>query len=112
MGQRFADVNIVNRVPHGSFMVWAGINYRQKTELHFIDGNLNVHRYCDVILRPIVVPFTHHHHLMFHHDNAQPLVARICKQFLEAENGPVLPWSAYSDMSPIEHVWDFLDCHV
>ena len=46
---------------------------------------------------------------MFQHDNAQPHVKRICTQFLEAENVPVLPWPAYSpDMSPIEPVWDAL----
>ncbi len=44
------------------------------------------------------------------HDNAWPLVARICTQFMEAENIPVLAWPAYLlDMSPIEHVWDALD---
>ncbi len=64
----------------------------------------------DEILRPIVVPFIHDHHLMLQHDNARPHVARICTQFLEAENIPVLAWPAYSpDMSPIEHVWDALD---
>ncbi len=42
--------------------------------------------------------------------NALPHVARICTQFLEAENIPVLAWPAYSpEMSPIEHVWDALD---
>ncbi|KAM9417893.1 LOW QUALITY PROTEIN: secreted phosphoprotein 24 [Salvelinus alpinus] len=102
----FADVNVVNRVPHsgGGVMVWAGISYRQRTQLHFIDGNLNAHRYRDEILRPIVVPFICRHHLMFQHDNTQPL---------EAENVPVLPWPAHSpDMSPIEHVWDALDQRV
>uniref|UniRef100_A0A3P8YVF9 Tc1-like transposase DDE domain-containing protein n=1 Tax=Esox lucius TaxID=8010 RepID=A0A3P8YVF9_ESOLU len=35
---------------------------------------------------------------------------RICTEFLEAENIPVLVWPAYSpDMSPIEHVWNALD---
>ncbi|KAL0182190.1 hypothetical protein M9458_021565 [Cirrhinus mrigala] len=69
-----------------------------------------VWRYRDEILRPIVVPFIHDHHLMLQHDNARPHVARICTQFLEAENIPVLAWPAYSpDMSPIEHVWDALD---
>ncbi len=64
----------------------------------------------DEILRPIVVPFIHDHHLMLLHDNARPHVARICAQFLEAENIPVLAWPAYSlDMSPIERVWDALD---
>ncbi|KAL0180228.1 hypothetical protein M9458_025670, partial [Cirrhinus mrigala] len=51
-------------------------------------------RYRDEILRPIVVPFIHDHHLMLQHDNARPHVVRI----------------SYSpDMSPIEHVWDALD---
>uniref|UniRef100_A0AAZ3SSM1 Tc1-like transposase DDE domain-containing protein n=1 Tax=Oncorhynchus tshawytscha TaxID=74940 RepID=A0AAZ3SSM1_ONCTS len=50
---------------------------------------------------------------MFQHYNTQPYIARICTQFLEAENCPVLPWPAYSpDMLPFEHVWDALDRHV
>ena len=76
-------------------------------------GNLNAQRYHDEILRPMVVPFIHRHHLMFQHDNAGPHVTRICTQFLEAENVTVLPRPAYSpDMSPIEHVWDALDRRV
>ncbi len=75
--------------------------------------HLNAQRYRDEILRPIVVPFIHDHHLMLQHDNAQPHVARICSKFLEAENIPVLAWPAYSlDMSPIEHVWDALDWRI
>ena len=53
------------------------------------------------------MPIIHRHHLRFQHDNARPHVTRICTQFLEAENVPVIPCPAYStDMSPIEHVWD------
>ncbi len=78
--------------------------------MHFIDGILNAQTYRDEILRPIVVPFIHDYHLMLQHYNAQPHVARIFTQFLEAENIPVLAWPAYSpDMSPTEHVWDALD---
>ncbi len=74
---------------------------------------LNTQRYHDKILRPIVVLFIHDHHLMLQHDNAWPHVARICAQFLEAENIPVLAWPTYSpDMSPIEHVWDALDRYI
>jgi transposase len=55
------------------------------------------------------MPFICRHHLMFQHDNAQPHVARICTQFLEAENVTVLPWPAYSpDMSTIKHAWNAL----
>ncbi len=72
--ERFADVNIVNRVAHGSggVMVRAGVCYGQRTQVHFIDGILNAQRYRYEILRPIVVPFIHNHHLMLQHDNARP----------------------------------------
>ncbi len=65
--ERFADVNVVDRVAHdgGGVMVWAGVCYEQRTQVHFIDGILNAQRYRDEILRPIVVPFIHDHHLMF-----------------------------------------------
>ncbi len=43
------------------------------------DDILNAQRYRDEVLRPIVVPFIHDHHLMLQHDNAQPHVARIWK---------------------------------
>ncbi len=91
-------------------MVWAGVCYGRWTQVHYIDGILNAQRYRDEILSPIVVLFIHDHHLVLQHDNARPYVARICTQFLEAENIPVLALPAYSsDMSPIEHVWDALD---
>ena len=90
--------------------LWYGQAYVMDNEHRFIDGILNAQRHHDEILRPIVVPFNHDHHLILQHDNAQSHDARICTQFLEAENIPVLAWPAYSpDMSPIEHVWDALD---
>jgi hypothetical protein len=100
VGERFADVNVVNRVPHGGGgdMVSAGIRYGEQTQLHFIDCSLNAQR--DTVTRSCLAI----HHLMFPHDNAWPHVARICTHFLEAENVPVLPWPAYSDILPIEHV--------
>ncbi len=47
---------------------------------------LSINEACGVpILNKII-----DHHLMLQHDNARPHVARICTQFLEAENIPVL----------------------
>ncbi len=66
VGEQFADVNVVDQVAHGGggVMVWAGVCYGQRTQVHFIDGILNAQRYRDEILRPIVVPFVHDYHLM------------------------------------------------
>ncbi len=53
----------MDRVAHGAsgVMVWAGICYGQRAQVHFIYGILKEQRYRDEILRPIVVPFIHDH---------------------------------------------------
>jgi hypothetical protein len=33
--ERFADVNVVNRVPHGGVIVWAGISYGPTNTIAF-----------------------------------------------------------------------------
>ncbi len=61
------------------------------------------------ILRPIVVPLIHNHHLMLLH------VARIWTQFLEAEKKlkkSQFLHGQHTHQSPIEHVWDALDRHI
>lgn len=111
-GERYVDacVREVDRFGGGSVMVWAGIAHGHKTDLIFIDGALNAQRYRDTILQPVVVPFVQRNGLTFQQDNARPHVARICNDFLYANNVDVLPWPAFSpDLSPIEHLWDKLD---
>ncbi len=88
--ERFADVNIVDRVAHGGVMVWTGVCYGQRTQVHFIDGILNAQRYRDEILRPIVCAIHPRHHLMLQHDNARPHVARICTQFQKLKTSQFL----------------------
>ncbi len=82
-------------------MVWACVCYGQRTQVHFIDGILNVQKYRDEILRPILVPFIHGHHLML-----QGSVHNCWKlktsQFLNGQH-------IHRTCHPIEHFWDALD---
>ena len=111
-GERFADNCLIkrDRFGGGSVMVWGGILGRRKTNLIVVQGNLNAQGYINQILQPEAVPFLQRHGpAILMHDNARPLVARICRQFLNRNNVNVLTWPAMSpDMNPIEHIWDYL----
>ena len=112
-GERFADACVlpVDRYGGGSVMVWGGISYDNRTPLVIVRGNLNAQRYRDEILGPVVVPFmtANPHVTTLQQDNARCHTARLCTDFLNRQNIPVLPWPALSpDLSPIEHLWDNL----
>lgn len=68
--------------------------FGQQTQGH-IYAIVIANRCHDEVLWPVVVPFIHKH------DDAWPHVARICPQFLHAENIPDFTWPAYPpDMLP------------
>ncbi len=109
VGERFADVNVVDRVAHGGGggMGRAYVMDKRNTGCILLMA-FECTEIRDEILRPIVVPFIHDHHLMLQHDNARPHVARVCTwklktfQFLHGQH-------THRTMSPIEHIWDALD---
>jgi hypothetical protein len=71
MGEWFADVNV--NAPW--WRLGYGIGRHKLWTTNTINGNLNAQRYRDEILRPILMPFIHRHHLMFQHDDAEHLGA-------------------------------------
>ncbi|GFV61161.1 transposable element Tcb2 transposase [Trichonephila clavipes] len=46
-------------------------------------------------------------------DNVRPHVAKTVRDFCSTQHMPPFPWTAYSpEVSPIEHVWDFVGRHL
>ena len=93
-------------------MVWAGISIGGRTDLVFVDGNLNSQRYINEILRPPVRPYlgAMEDGAIFQDDNARPHRGRIVTAFLEQNGVQHMNWPVISpDMSPIEHLRDMLD---
>ena len=92
--ERCVDCCVIerDRFGGGSVMVWGGIAYGRRTQLHIIRGHLNAIRYRDEILSLHLVPFLQQHNLTLQQDNARPHVARICTTYLQAHTIDVLPW--------------------
>ena len=109
--ERHLPATVIPRVAYqgGSVMVWAGISATAKTDLVFIDGNLNSQRHIAEVLTPHVLSFLCQMPVanpIFQDDNARPHRARIVDDFLHVNNHVNrMDWPAMSpDLSCIEHV--------
>ncbi|GFU23201.1 transposable element Tc3 transposase [Trichonephila clavipes] len=113
-GSRNHPSNTIERDRYGGrgVLVWGGIMLGSHTDLHIFDaGSVNGTRYCNEILLPYVRLFRGAICLKFFFmdDNAPCHHTVAAEQLLESEDIERMDWPARSlDLSPIEHVWDFL----
>lgn len=112
-GERLVDDCVMphhgNRVQGVS--VWGAIHFYGKSQLVFMDVNLNQFGYMDII-RNNLLPFaraTYQHNFVLVQDNATPHSAHRTQRLLATEQVEVMGWPPMSpDMNPIEHVWDYI----
>ncbi len=107
-GTRFRTSNLILTFKSGyvSLSIWGGFSKQGRTDLVRIRGNLNQHKYKQILSR-YVIPFASTKHqglrnFLFQQDGCGPHRAKSIKQYLDAENVRVLPWPAQSpDLNPI-----------
>ncbi len=110
-GERNDPANVIQRDRYGggSVMIWGGICHRAKTDVVAVGGTITAVRYCDEIIRPVVLPFLRQAQI-FQQDTARPHTARHTMDLLRANDVEVLVWPARSpDLSPhrtpVELTW-------
>lgn len=101
----------------GSVMVWRCITRYGVGELHRIEGILDRFVYVDILTQSLLATLEKHEMdrsaVYFRQDGDSKHTSKHAMGWLELEGFDVLLWCPNSpNMSPIEDLWDYLDCLV
>ncbi|GFS50859.1 transposable element Tcb1 transposase [Trichonephila clavipes] len=112
-GTRYHQENTIERHRYGGagWLVWGGIIFGSRTDLHFQSVTMTGHIYRDVILEQHVrlLRGAMGAEFLFMDYNARLHRVNIVDECLRSEDITRMDWPAYSsDFNPIEHVWDML----
>ena len=87
VGERYAQccVNEIDRWGGGGLMVWGGISYHSRTQLHVFPGRVTGQVYRDQVLAPLVVPFFQANPGVdiLQQDNARAHTSRVAMNFVQ-----------------------------
>ncbi|GFV92697.1 transposable element Tc3 transposase [Trichonephila clavipes] len=112
-GTRYHQENIIERHHYGGagWLVWGGIIFGSRTDLHVQSVTITGHIYRNVLLEQHVRLFrcAMGAEFLFMDDDARPHRANIVDEFLLSEDITRMDSPAFSpDLDPIENVWDML----
>ena len=95
-------------------MVWAGVALHHKTNIVFINGNLDAAHYQHEMLDTEVIPLLRNHRgMQLLHDGTPAHWARAITAYLNANNVNAVDFSRKSpDLNIIENIWDELNRRV